>query len=83
MLPRDFTGVFSRYFVVGFFAPAFFALVALKLALSEASVPAAVEPDASASFLVLGASRSSSRSSSSGSRSRSCACSWATTASRS
>ena len=52
---NDVSGVFSRFFIVGFFLPSFFALVSLKLVLSEDWIPAAVEPDRSNSFLVLGA----------------------------
>ena len=51
---QDVTGVFSRYFIVGFFIPAFVALSFLKLVLSDAWLPTAVEPDKSGSFLVLG-----------------------------
>jgi hypothetical protein len=39
MTPRDVAGVFSRYFIVGFFLPAFFALVALTQSLSSAALP--------------------------------------------
>jgi hypothetical protein len=55
MLPRDVTGVFSRSFVVGFFAPAFFWLAALKLALGERLLPEVLEPHTGKAFLVLGA----------------------------
>lgn len=50
----DVTGVFSRFFIVGFFVPTFFALAALKVALSADFVPPAVRPDKTGSFLVLG-----------------------------
>ncbi len=36
----DLSGVFSRYFVVGFFLPAFFTLVALSQTLNQALLPA-------------------------------------------
>jgi hypothetical protein len=51
----DVSGVFSRYFVVGFFVPAFFALVALDLAASRELLPGVLEPRDSSTFLVLGA----------------------------
>jgi hypothetical protein len=51
---QDITGVFSRYFIVGFFLPAFFGLALLKLVLSEDWLPVAVEPDSGSAFLVLG-----------------------------
>lgn len=51
---QDVTGVFSRYFIVGFFVPTFGSLAFLKLILSEPWVPEAVEPDKSGSFLVIG-----------------------------
>ncbi len=51
---NDISGVFSHYFIVGFFLPSFFVLVALKLALSSAFLPAVVEPDRTGSFLVIG-----------------------------
>jgi hypothetical protein len=38
----DITGVFSRYFVVGFFLPAFITLVALWLSASSELVPDAL-----------------------------------------
>jgi hypothetical protein len=50
----DLSGVFSKYFVVGFFAPAFFTLTALKLALSHQMLPDALQPDKTGIFLVLG-----------------------------
>jgi hypothetical protein len=51
----DVTGVFSRYFIVGFFIPAFFSLALIKVVASEALLPAPVEPDTGAAFLILGA----------------------------
>ncbi len=51
----DVTGVFSRYFIVGFFVPTFFSLALLKLALSREWLPKAVEPATGEAFLVLGA----------------------------
>jgi hypothetical protein len=39
MAPSDVAGVFSRYFIVGFFLPAFFSLVALSLALTDSFLP--------------------------------------------
>jgi hypothetical protein len=50
----DLGGVFTKYFVVGFFAPAFFMLAALKLALSHQMLPHALQPDKAGIFLVLG-----------------------------
>jgi hypothetical protein len=50
----DLAGVFSKYFVVGFFAPAFFTFAALKLALSHQLLPDALQPDKTGVFLVLG-----------------------------
>jgi hypothetical protein len=51
----DVAGVFSRYFVVGFFLPAFFALVALSQTLNAALLPA-IYRDASpgAQIAILG-----------------------------
>jgi hypothetical protein len=52
----DITGVFSRYLVVGFFLPAYIALVALWLAASEELVPAALEGHSEGTqLLILGA----------------------------
>jgi hypothetical protein len=39
MAPSDVAGVFSRYFIVGFFLPAFFALVGLSQTLTSAFLP--------------------------------------------
>ncbi len=39
MAPKDVAGVFSRYFIVGFFLPAFFAAVILGVVLSGESFP--------------------------------------------
>lgn len=39
MSPSDVAGVFSRYFIVGFFLPAFFILVGLSQSLSDAFLP--------------------------------------------
>jgi hypothetical protein len=43
MAAKDFTGVFSRYFIVGFFLPAFFVLVALSQFASSALLPSVYE----------------------------------------
>jgi hypothetical protein len=51
---KDVTGVFSRYFVVGFFVPTFFGLATLDLAGSKALLPKALEARDSATFLILG-----------------------------
>ena len=51
----DVTGVFSRYFIVGFFLPSFFGLALLKITLSENWLPDAIAPDTAKSFLVIGA----------------------------
>jgi hypothetical protein len=48
------SGVFSRYFIVGFFAPTFFALVAVDLAGSKELLPKTMEAQDSRTFLVLG-----------------------------
>jgi hypothetical protein len=50
----DISGVFSRYFVVGFFLPSFFSLAALKLALSKRFLPAGLQADNTSSFLIIG-----------------------------
>ena len=39
MVPSDVAGVFSRYFIVGFFLPAFFTLVGLSQALTSSFIP--------------------------------------------
>lgn len=39
MSPSDVAGVFSRYFIVGFFLPAFFALAVLAFGLSSDALP--------------------------------------------
>ncbi len=39
MAPSDVAGVFSRYFIVGFFLPAFFCLVALSQVVSDGFLP--------------------------------------------
>jgi hypothetical protein len=54
MLPKDVTGVFSRYFVVGFYAPAFFWLATLKLALGHRFLPEALEANTGNAFVVVG-----------------------------
>jgi hypothetical protein len=41
MLPSDFAGVFSRYFVIGFFLPVFFALILVAHLISSADTPSA------------------------------------------
>lgn len=43
MSPSDVAGVFSRYFIVGFFLPAFFTLVALSQAVTSAFLPSSYE----------------------------------------
>jgi hypothetical protein len=52
---RDITGVFSRYFIVGFFLPSFFALVVIAQTATDSLLPAAYE-DASweGRFLQIG-----------------------------
>jgi len=52
----DVAGVFSRYFVVGFFVPAFIVLVALSQVLTKAFLPSSYEryADSPASILILG-----------------------------
>jgi hypothetical protein len=52
--PSDVAGVFSRYFIVGYFVPAFVTLALLKFGLSEELLPEAVEPDSAGTFLVIG-----------------------------
>jgi hypothetical protein len=52
---NDVAGVFSKYFVVGFFIPAFFTLAALKIVLSDALVPGAVQKQTAGSFAAIGA----------------------------
>lgn len=55
MTLRDVTGVFSRFFVVGFFVPSFFTLFVLWLALSTALFPDSLEREGSQTqLLVLG-----------------------------
>jgi hypothetical protein len=52
----DITGVFSRYFVVGFFLPAYLSLIALWLSATSAFIPEAVESHSQATqLLILGA----------------------------
>jgi hypothetical protein len=52
----DITGVFSRYFVVGFFLPAYISLVALWLAATDSFVPNSLESHSQAvQLLILGA----------------------------
>jgi hypothetical protein len=36
---RDITGVFSRYFIVGFFLPVFFTLLLLDVSVNEGALP--------------------------------------------
>lgn len=43
MSPSDIAGVFSRYFIVGFFLPAFFTLVGLSQALTSSFLPNSYE----------------------------------------
>lgn len=50
----DVSGVFSRYFVVGFFLPAFFALFVLALAGSVHLRPSYIEPRSQSGVLVIG-----------------------------
>ena len=52
----DVTGVFSRYFIVGFFLPAYVALVALWFFASSEFVPNVLEGHSEATqLLILGA----------------------------
>ena len=53
MALKDITGVFSRYFVVGFFLPAYFALVSLWLSASSDFVPNELERHSEATELVI------------------------------
>jgi hypothetical protein len=54
---RDVTGVFSRYFIVGFFIPTLFTLLVLERLLSSQTVPDALEAyREDTRILVLGAS---------------------------
>ena len=43
MTPKDFAGIFSRYFVVGFFVPSFFVLVLVAQGLSSDMLPGIYE----------------------------------------
>lgn len=43
MSPSDVAGIFSRYFVIGFFLPGFFVLVGLSQTVSDAAIPASYE----------------------------------------
>jgi hypothetical protein len=52
---KDVSGVFSRYFIVGFFVPSFFGLVAYVLAASNAFLPEVLEARDSATFVVVSA----------------------------
>ena len=36
---RDITGVFSRYFIVGFFLPVFFTLLLLSISVRDSALP--------------------------------------------
>lgn len=56
MALKDITGVFSRYFIVGLFLPAYFSLIALWLAASNGLIPNALQQHAQATqLLILGA----------------------------
>ena len=56
MTPSDVAGVFSRYFIVGFFVPAFFALAVLAFGLSDDTLPNAFEGySAGAQIAIVGA----------------------------
>ncbi len=48
----DVAGVFSRFFIVGFFLPAFFALIALAQLATSALVPNGVERYSSATEIL-------------------------------
>jgi hypothetical protein len=50
---KDITGVFSRYFVVGFFLPSFIALVSLWLTASSEFVPNELEQHSQATELLI------------------------------
>src|SRR6478672_12012618 len=56
VVPRDFTGVFSRQFVVGHFLPAFFALAIAAIAASNGALPTALKEagDLTDKLVVLG-----------------------------
>src|SRR4249919_240363 len=55
MSPSDVAGVFSRYFIVGFFLPAFFTLVGLSQALTSSFLPNSYEElNEGAKVVVLG-----------------------------
>jgi hypothetical protein len=50
----DVGGVFSRYFIVGFFLPAFFTMAGIKIAASQTLLPSVVEANNATAFLVVG-----------------------------
>ena len=55
MALSDITGVFSRYFIVGFFLPAYVSLVSLWLSASTAFIPNTLESHSQATqVLILG-----------------------------
>jgi hypothetical protein len=55
LLPKDAAGIFSRFFISGFFLPAFFTLTALWLTLSEHFEPASFRGESKqVQLLVLG-----------------------------
>src|SRR5579862_3055057 len=49
----DLAGVFSRYFVVGFFVPAFFGLAALSVLMTSTMLPDAFQAYSAANRLVI------------------------------
>lgn len=56
MSTSDVAGIFSRYFIIGFFLPAFFALVGLSQALSDPFLPSGYRAlDGGTQIAVLGA----------------------------
>jgi hypothetical protein len=50
----DVSGVFSRYFIVGFFLPAFFALMTLAITVTDHLYPTGYQPRTQGGILVLG-----------------------------
>jgi hypothetical protein len=51
---KDISGVFSRYFIVGFFLPAFFGLIALATMVTHHLYPSGYHPRTEGGILVLG-----------------------------
>jgi hypothetical protein len=50
----DVSGIFSRYFIVGFFLPAFFALMMLAITVTDHLYPTGYQPRTQEGILVLG-----------------------------